>query len=153
MTFAISSPAFASGGRIPPKYTRDGENLSPPLHWRDLPAGTQSLALVIEDPDAPSGTFRHWAVYNIKPTQTSLREGHSASGTDALGYGVNDFGNARYDGPQPPQGHGPHHYHFRLVALDIPGLDLPSTAKADDVLNAARSHKLDETELVGVFQS
>ena len=153
MAFAISSAAFAPGGRIPPKYTRDGENLSPPLNWRDVPAGTQSLALVIEDPDAPSGTFRHWAVYNIKPAQTSLREGHAASGADALGYGVNDFGNARYDGPQPPQGHGPHHYHFRLVALDIPILDLPPTAKADDVLNAARSHKLDETELVGLFQS
>lgn len=150
MAFAISSPAFESGGRIPPKYTRDGENLSPPLQWRDVPKGARSLALVIEDADAPSGTFRLWAVYNIKPSQTALREGSQA---DYLGYGVNDFGYPRYDGPQPPKGHGPHHYHFRLIALDVASLDLPPTAKADDVLNAARSHKLEETELVGVFQS
>ena len=153
MAFAISSPAFDNGGRIPPKYTRDGENLSPPLQWQGVPKQARSLALVIEDPDAPSGTFRHWAVYNIRPTQSALREGLSGASADNLGYGVNDFGNARYDGPQPPKGHGPHHYHFRLVALDVPSLDLPPTAKAEDVLNAARSHKIDETEVVGVFQS
>ncbi|HTY69364.1 MAG TPA: YbhB/YbcL family Raf kinase inhibitor-like protein [Alphaproteobacteria bacterium] len=153
MSFSIISPAFESGGRIPPKYTRDGENLSPPLQWRDVPKDTRSLALVIEDPDAPSGTFRHWAVYNIKPTQTALREGLSSTKADHLGYGVNDFGYPRYDGPQPPKGHGPHHYHFRLIALDVPSLDLPPTANAEDVLNAARSHRLDETELVGIFQS
>lgn len=153
MAFAISSSAFESGGPIPRKYTRDGENLSPPLQWRDVPKDARSLALVIEDPDAPSGTFHHWAAYNIKPTQTALREGLSSSKADRLGYGVNDFGYPRYDGPQPPKGDGPHHYHFRLIALDVPGLDLPPTAKADDVLSAARSHKLDEADLVGVFQS
>lgn len=153
MAFAISSPAFDSGGPIPPKYTRDGENVSPPLHWQDVPAGARSLALVIEDPDAPSGTFRHWAVYNIRPTQTALREGISGAGADAYGYGVNDFGNARYDGPQPPKGDGPHHYHIRLVALDVPSLDLPPTAKAEQVLSTARRHKVGETELVGTFQS
>ncbi len=153
MAFEISSPAFETGGPIPPKYTRDGENLSPPLQWRNVPKDARSLALVIEDPDAPTGTFRHWAVYNIKPSQTALREGLSSSRADHLGFGVNDFGHPRYDGPQPPKGHGPHHYHFRLIALDVPSLDLPPTAKADDVLSAARSHKVGETELVGIFQS
>lgn len=153
MTFTISSPAFENEGPIPPKYTRDGENVSPPLQWRDVPKAARSLALIIEDPDAPSGTFRHWAVYNIKPAQTALREGLSGAEANSLAYGVNDFGHARYDGPQPPQGHGPHHYHFRLIALDVPNLELPSTAKAEDVLNAARSHKVGETEVVGVFQS
>lgn len=153
MAFEIRSPAFDSGGRIPPRYTRDGENVSPPLQWHDVPKKAQSLVLVIEDPDAPSGTFRHWAVYNIRPTQSGLREGLSAGTADDFGYGVNDFGNPRYDGPQPPKGHGPHHYHFRLIALDVRKLDLPPTAGAEDVLNAARSHKLDEADLVGVFQS
>jgi Raf kinase inhibitor-like YbhB/YbcL family protein len=153
MAFEISSPAFEGGGPIPPKNTRDGDNLSPPLQWRDVPKATRSLALVIEDPDAPSGTFRHWAVYNIRPMQTALREGLSGAGADTFGYGVNDFGNPRYDGPQPPKGDGPHHYHFRLIALDVPSLDLPPTANVEDVLNAARSHKVDEAELVGLFQS
>lgn len=153
MAFSISSPAFENGGTIPPKYTRDGENVSPPLQWRDVPEDARSLALVIEDPDAPAGTFRHWAVYNIKPTQTALREGLSGAEANNLDYGVNDFGHARYDGPQPPQGDGPHHYHFRLLALAVPSLELPPTAKVEDVLNAARSHKVGETEVVGTFQS
>ena len=153
MAFAIRSAVFENGQPIPPKYTRDGENISPPLQWSDVPAGTRSLALVIEDPDAPSGIFRHWAVYNIRPSQTSLAEGVNGPRAEALGSGVNDFGNARYDGPQPPQGDAPHHYRFRLLALDVPSLELPSTAKAGDVLADARSHLIDETELVGTFKS
>jgi Raf kinase inhibitor-like YbhB/YbcL family protein len=153
MAFAVHSPAFADGKPIPEKYTRDGENISPPLQWRDLPDGTQSLALIIEDPDAPSGVFRHWAVYNIKPSQKSLAEGVNGIRADALGCGVNDFGNARYDGPQPPQDDQPHHYHFRLIALDVPNLDLPPTAPAGEVLAQARSHMIDETEFVATFKS
>jgi len=153
MAFAIQSPAFENGQAIPPKYTRDGENISPPLQWRDLPAGTQSLALIVEDPDAPSGVFRHWAVYNIKPAQKSLAEGMNGIRAEAFGCGVNDFGNARYDGPQPPQHDKPHHYHFRLVALDVPSLDLQPTASAAEVLARARAHMIDETEFVGTFKS
>ncbi|HEX9463108.1 MAG TPA: YbhB/YbcL family Raf kinase inhibitor-like protein [Alphaproteobacteria bacterium] len=153
MAFAIRSPAFENGTPIPPKYTRDGENISPPLQWRDVPAGTESLALIIEDPDAPSGVFRHWAVYNIKPTQKSLAEGMNGIRAEAFGCGVNDFGNARYDGPQPPQDDDAHHYHFRLLALDVPSLDLLPTAKAGDVLATARDHMIDEVELVGTFKS
>jgi Raf kinase inhibitor-like YbhB/YbcL family protein len=153
MSFTVNSPAFEAGGRIPRKYTRAGENLSPPLAWSELPAGTRSLALVLEDPDAPKGTFRLWAVYNIKPTQKGLPEGVNGPRAESLGAGVNDFGNPRYDGPQPPPEHGPHHYHFRLLALDVPNLDLPPTARVEDVLHEARAHLIDETELVGTFKS
>lgn len=153
MAFAVRSPAFDDGQPIPPKYTRDGENISPPLKWQDVPRGTRSLALVIEDSDAPSGMFRHWALYNIKPGQTSLAEDMSEIRAEALGCGVNDFGNACYDGPQPLQNDPPHHYHFRLIALDVPSLDLPSTAGAGDVLAAARTHIIDEAELVGTYKS
>ena len=152
MAFSISSSAFENNGAIPPRFTRDGENVSPPLQWRNVPKEAQSLALVVEDPDAPSGIFRHWAVYDISPSQSGLREGLSAAEADNLGYGVNDFGYARYDGPQPPQGSGPHHYHFRLFALDVPTLELASTAKVEEVLAAARRHKVGEAEIVGLFQ-
>lgn len=152
MAFAVSSSAFKNGSPIPPRYTRDGENVSPPLAWNDVPEGTRSLALVVEDPDAPAGTFRHWALYNIKPTQKALPEGIAGPKAESLGAGVNDFGTARYEGPQPPKGHGPHHYHFRLIALDVPSLDLPPTAKAQDVLARARAHMIDEADLVGLFE-
>ncbi len=123
MAFALNSPAFRDGEKIPDKYTADGENLSPPLVWNDPPAGTKSFALVVEDPDAPSGTFRHWGLYNISAGRTMMPEGveHGVK-TEQLGHAVNDFGHRRYDGPAPPRGHGPHHYRFRLAALARPRL-------------------------------
>lgn len=112
MPLTITSPAFRNGEVIPIRHTRDGENLSPPLEWRDAPPETKSFVLIVEDPDAPSGTFRHWAMYNILAGEAGLPEGASAQGLRGVGEGVNGFRNARYDGPQPPKGHGPHHYHF-----------------------------------------
>jgi len=152
MAFSLTSPAFPSGGRIPVKYTRDGENVSPPLEWRDAPQQTQSYALVVEDPDAPSGTFRHWAIYNIGPGETGLREGASKAEPGTVAQSVNDFGNPHYDGPQPPKGHGPHHYHFRLAALDISRLDLPALTTAEEVWKAARPHVIAEAEVVGIYE-
>ena len=153
MAFVMNSPAFADGQQIPARYTRDGENNSPPLEWSGTPAQAQSYVLIIEDPDAPSGTFRHWAVYNIPGDRTGLPEGAgSGMQVEGLSQGVNDFGNARYDGPQPPRGHGPHHYHFRLAALNIPRLDVPARAKVVEVWEAARPHIVDETELVGTYE-
>ena len=154
MAFAVESPAFRDGERIPDRYVRDGQNLSPPLRWRDVPPGTRSFALVVEDPDAPRGTFRHWAVYDIDGARTELPEGTTAGAkTESLGHGVNDFGNAHYDGPQPPKGHGVHHYHFRLIALDVETLDLPPKADVEAVTAAARPHVLAEAELVGIFEN
>jgi Raf kinase inhibitor-like YbhB/YbcL family protein len=152
MSLSLTSPAFPSGGRIPVKYSRDGQNVSPPLAWRDAPEQTCSFAVVVEDPDAPSGTFRHWAIYNIGPAETELREGASEAKPGTVAQGVNDFGNRHYDGPQPPKGHGPHHYHFRLAALDVPRLDLPAGSRVEEVWKAARPHIIAEAEVIGIYE-
>src|SRR5687768_17037562 len=115
MSLVLRSPAFADGERNPDRHARQHDNLSPPLEWVGAPEGTRSFALVVEDPDAPRGTFRHWAAFDISPGRTRLEEGAGRRGGD-LKQGANDFGDTGYDGPQPPEGHGPHHYHFRLAA-------------------------------------
>lgn len=141
------------GGEIPQKHA-DGENVSPPLTWRGAPPETRSFALIVEDPDAPSGTFRHWAVYDIAPERSCLPEATTAGAkTESLGHGVNDFGNLHYDGPQPPSGHGVHHYHFRLAAPDTESLHLPPNTKVEDVWKAATAHVIAEAELVGTLQN
>jgi Raf kinase inhibitor-like YbhB/YbcL family protein len=152
MAFALSSPAFSNDGPIPDKHSRDGGNVSPPLQWRDAPPEAKSYVVLVEDPDAPRGTFRHWAVYNIPADRRELPEGAgSASNVQGLKHGVNDFGNAQYDGPRPPLGHGTHHYHFRIAALTVASLDLPRQAAALDIWEAARPHIIAETELVGTY--
>ena len=151
MTFSLHSPVFQNGGAIPKRYARDGENLSPPLRWTDPPAEAKSFIVVVEDPDAPSGTFRHWAIHGINPNQAELGEGIGRE-TEARRQAVNDFGEARYDGPQPPRGHGVHHYHFKIAALDVAQLDIPADAKVERVWEAARPHVIDEAELVGTFE-
>lgn len=152
MPLTITSPAFRNGDVIPTRYTRDGENLSPPLEWRDAPPETKSFVLIVEDPDAPSGTFRHWALYNIPANTAGLPEGASAQGCGGAGEGVNGFRNASYDGPQPPRGHGPHHYHFRLAALDVPQLSISTSAKVEDIWTKARPHIVAEAEVVGTYE-
>lgn len=142
----IQSPAFTDGSAIPRKYTRDGDNLSPPLQWSGAPEGTRSYVVLIEDPDAPSGTFRHWAAYDLPADRTGLEE---AAAPEHLG--VNDFGNRGYDGPQPPRGHGQHHYHIRVAALDVDHLPLKPKAKVDEVWRAAVPHVLDQAEIVGAY--
>jgi Raf kinase inhibitor-like YbhB/YbcL family protein len=158
MPLKIRSTAFADGQKIPVRYVRDGDNVSPPLQWAGAPANTRSYALVVEDPDAPKGTFRHWAVYDIPADKDSLEEdcgamrGHSAASGEVVRTAANDFGNRSYDGPQPPPGHGTHHYHFRLFALDVPHLDVPAGAHAGNLAQLARDHALAEAEVVGTFE-
>ena len=154
MALSVASPAFSNGQRIPERYSKDGGNLSPPLQWQNAPRNTRSFAVIVEDPDAPRGTFRHWAVYNVPPSFQGLDEdsGSSRSGVP-LEMAVNDFGNRTYDGPQPPHGHGTHHYHFRVLALDVPELNLPPQAKVKDVLDAAQPHVIAHAETIGTFQS
>jgi Raf kinase inhibitor-like YbhB/YbcL family protein len=152
MPLTITSPAFKHGEVIPTRHTRDGDNLSPPLEWRDAPPETKSFVLIVEDPDAPSGTFRHWAMYNIPAGETGLPEGASGQGRSGAGEGVNGFRNTRYDGPQPPKGHGLHHYHFRLAALDAERLDMPASAKAEDIWAKAQPHIIAEAEMIGVHE-
>lgn len=153
MALEIRSPAFTEGGEIPPKYTADGQNASPPLEWTGAPAGTRSLVVLMEDPDAPAGTFRHWALYDIMPTRKLLPEGvDQGVKTEPLGHGVNDFGHAKYDGPAPPRRHGVHHYHFRVAALDVDHLPVKASPSVTEVWEAAKSHVLDQAEIVGTYQ-
>jgi Raf kinase inhibitor-like YbhB/YbcL family protein len=146
MSFRLTSSAFENQGRIPRAYAQEGDNISPPLAWSDPPEGAKSFALIVEDPDAPSGLFTHWAAYDLDAKISKLPE--SASG---FMQAANDMGHARYDGPAPPVGHGPHHYRFRLFALDVPSLDLPEPSYRD-IRKAARIHAIGEAELVGIYE-
>ena len=152
MTFTLTSPAFAEGQTIPVKHTRDGENLSPPLQWTGAPDGTKSFILIVEDPDAPSGTFRHWAIYNIPADRDGLPQSVDTGLERAVRYGRNDFGNGRYDGPEPPKGHGVHHYHFRLGALDVANIEVPVDTGVEEIWRKAAKHLIGEAELTGIYE-
>jgi Raf kinase inhibitor-like YbhB/YbcL family protein len=153
MALTLEIPAFARNAPIPDQFARSGANVSPRVEWHGAPLDTRSFALVVEDPDAPRGTFRHWAAYDIPPDAAWLHEG---AGSNTQGAAIkmarNDFGDARYDGPHPPPGHGVHHYRFRLFALDTPRLEVPDDADATQVLEAAIEHSLAEAENVGTFE-
>ena len=151
MTLTLRSPAFGNDERIPDRYARGPDNLSPPLEWSGAPEGTRSFALVVEDPDAPRGTFRHWAVHGLEPDRTRLDEGAGQRDSD-LAQGANDFGNSNYDGPEPPEGDAPHHYHFRLAALDTDHLEVGPRQRAEAVWEAAQGLILEVAELVGTYQ-
>lgn len=149
----LTSSAFRDGEDIPRRYTCDAENLSPPLVWGDAPPAAQSFVLLCDDPDAPSGTWRHWGVYDLAPDAAGLPEGAGNPGAGAgLKQAVNDFGRDVYGGPCPPHGHGTHHYRFRLLALSIANLNLRAGAKCRDVEEAARRHVLAEAVLVGHYR-
>jgi Raf kinase inhibitor-like YbhB/YbcL family protein len=144
----LSSSAFTDGQAIPAEYTCDGAGRSPPLQWSDAPAQTQSFALVLEDPDAPEGTFRHWGVYDIPATVHELAAG--AGNGDALKQTRNDFDRSGYGPPCPPKGDKPHHYRFRVMALDVaqpPGA--PADVKA--LIDATEGHVLGTAELTAVY--
>jgi hypothetical protein len=153
MALVLTSPAFGQGEQIPRKYTCDGDDVSPPLRWSGTPDGTRSFVLLCNDPDAPGGTFRHWAVYDIPADRLELKEGLAPKTLhDDLRQAINDFGKPGYAGPCPPKGHGAHHYHFRLLALSEPSLPLASNVSCKEVEAAAERHVLAETELVGLYQ-
>jgi len=148
MAFSLMSPALEDGAPIPPTFARDGANRSPPLRWSDPPRGTRSFLLIAEDSSSSDGIFRHWALYDLDPSMRELPEG-AGDGSARIGRpGVNDFGHQRYDGPAPPVGDGPHRYHFRLAALDTPHLVVPRDPDGRTLLDAARAHLIDETQIV-----
>jgi Raf kinase inhibitor-like YbhB/YbcL family protein len=149
----LISTAFADGAAIPRRHTCDGEDTSPPLAWNDAPTKARSFALVCGDPDAPSGTWHHWAAYDIAADQTAL-EVDAARHADSLGFrqATNDFQRVGYGGPCPPHRHGPHHYHFRLMALSIDHLPVKKGASCRDVEREARKHMLAEAVLVGTYE-
>ena len=144
---SLTSGAFQNGQPIPTQFTCDGANQTPSLQWSEPPAGTKSFVLVIDDPDAPKGTFRHWGVFDIPSSARSIGGGQRV-GTEV----VNDKGTQGYTGPCPPHGDKPHHYHFKLFALDTDKLDVAASAKIVDVENSARQHAIAQAELVGTYQ-
>ncbi|MFZ2101652.1 MAG: YbhB/YbcL family Raf kinase inhibitor-like protein [Oricola sp.] len=154
MAFSLTSSAFEAGGFVPARYACTGENVSPPFEWRDAPRGTKSLVLFCHDPDAPSGTFHHWAVFDIPPDRTALPEALPPSPNlpGGLRQAVNDFGKPGYGGPCPPKGHGVHHYHFRLAALDVERLGLGPRPSCRQVEAAVLGRTLDHAGIVGLFE-
>ena len=147
----ITSSAFQSGGDIPAKYTCSGQNISPAFSWSDAPAGTQTFALIVSDPDTPSGDFTHWVLYGLNGTEKSLPENvpSQAQLPSGAGQGTNDFGKVGYGGPCPPPG-PKHHYHFTLYALNAK-LNLKPGAARAQLEQAMRGHILAQGELVGTF--
>ncbi len=148
---SISSEAFKDGGTIPGEYTCDGRNVSPSLSWPGLPEGTKSIALIMDDPDAPGRTFVHWVIYNIPGSTQKLAKGIPKKEKLADGslQGMTDFGRAGYGGPCPPPGK-PHRYFFKIYAIDIM-LGLPSGASKGDVEAAMKGHILAKGELIGKY--
>jgi len=155
MPFTISSPAFAPNDPIPAKYTCEGADISPPLEWSGAPDGTRSLALIIDDPDAPDPAkpqrvYVHWVVYNISVSTSRLPENAAKSGLPPRAMqGTNDFGKQTFGGPCPPIGR--HHYHFKLYALDteLRGLKNPTKAQLE---TAMEGHALDSSQLIGTYE-
>ena len=152
MPLALKSTAFSNNETIPARFSHAQANMSPGLQWTRPPNGTEAFALVVEDPDAPGGTFTHWLVYNMLPDTSELPEGTPSTpelDNGAL-QGRNDFGQLGYGGPQPPPGR-PHHYRFRLFALREP-LPLQAGASPQEFWDALRPRALMEAELTGTFQ-
>src|SRR5262245_16654585 len=150
----LTSSAFANGSRIPTKYTGDGEDLSPPLAWSNAPEGTKEFALICDDPDAPTPQpWVHWIIYGIPPATKELSEGTSSKQASSFVQGLNSWPTGKttgYRGPAPPPGHGIHHYHFYLYALDQ-ALSLPPRLDKAGLLKAIRGHILAETEAIGTY--
>lgn len=141
----LTSSAFINNQSIPVKYTCDGQNVSPPLSISDIPNNTRSLALIMDDPDAPAGTWVHWTVWNIDPTIKEIPEGNIPAGAVE---GKTSFGKPGYGGPCPPS--GTHHYIFHLYALDST-LSLNSSSTKEDLEKSMEGHILDKAELVGLY--
>lgn len=155
MAFSIRSLVFAGNGSIPKRYTCEGEDVSPPLSWSDVPPAAKSLALIVDDPDAPDPrapqrTYVHWVLYNIPASATGIEEDEKKKGVPKGSLaGKNDWGRTGYGGPCPPIGR--HRYFFKLYALDalLPDLDKPNKAA---LLDAMKSHVIAETQTMGTYE-
>ena len=151
-TLEVTSPSFAEGTKIPVRHTCDGEDVSPELAWSQPPAGTASLALIVDDPDAPGGDWVHWVLYDISPDAGDLPEGVAVAEVTPSGAsnGVNDFKRLGYGGPCPPSG-APHRYFSKLYALDAE-VGLESGATKADLLRRIEGHVLAEGRLMGTYK-
>jgi Raf kinase inhibitor-like YbhB/YbcL family protein len=152
MALTISSAAFNNGETIPKRHTCDGENRSPALRWNEVPGDTQSLALILEDVDAPFGVFYHWVLYNLPAALKDLPDGQPKNPRlPQIGMqGPNSFRRIGYDGPCPPPGK-PHRYYFHLYALDLPA-NLPDGLNAEKLKKSMAGHILEQTEWMGIYK-
>ena len=153
--FTLTSPSFRNNQPMPAKHSCEGVDASPALKWEGAPAAAKSFALICDDPDAPGGSWVHWILYGIPASTTELPENIAKTETvAALGnakQGMTDFGRVGYGGPCPPRGHGVHHYHFRLYALDT-DLNLSARASRRQLEAMMKGHILAQAELVGTYQ-
>jgi Raf kinase inhibitor-like YbhB/YbcL family protein len=151
MAFELTSTAFPAGEAIPVRHTGEGEDLSPPLQWMNPPEGTKTFAIIVDDPDAPDKVFVHWLIYNLPGISRELSEGvpREPSLPNGTRQGRNDFGEIRYSGPAPPPGN-PHHYFFRIYALNS-GVNLPPGTSKEELLVSMHNHILAQTELIGTY--
>ncbi len=156
-SFKLTSSAFNNGQPIPRKYTQEGQNASPPLSWSNLPQDTRELALICDDPDAPRPQpWVHWLIYGISPALAELNERiekgeHVDIDNGGALQGRNTSDSVGYDGPMPPPGHGVHHYHFRLYALDE-ALQLRPSLTKEELLEEMEDHVIDQAELIGTYE-
>jgi Raf kinase inhibitor-like YbhB/YbcL family protein len=156
MSLILQSPVIPPGQKIPRRHTGDGEDLSPPLSWSGLPAQTRELALIVDDPDAPSSQpWVHWVLYKIPVAEQGIAEGVHAKASPSFPpgsiQGKNSWGSVGFRGPAPPKGHGTHRYFFKLYALDAP-LALSPGMDKDGLIKAMQGHVLAEGELVGTYE-
>lgn len=151
MSLKLESPVFSEENPIPSRYTCDSQNISPPLQWSDVPAGTRSFALIVDDPDAPSKTWVHWVLYDIPETQRKLEENIPPNQQLDSGatHGINDFNKYGYGGPCPPA--GTHRYYWNLYALDTI-LDLEPGATKEELLDVMENHIVEQAELMGKYK-
>lgn len=144
----VTSSAFETDTRTPRKYTGEGKDISPPLTWEGVPEESAELALIVDDPDAPQDLpFVHWLAYGLPADRQGLEEDSNGGAKE----GENDFGNQSYGGPMPPEGHGVHHYHFKLYALSEP-VDLKPGASRDDLLDAMDGKIIAHGQLTGTYE-
>ncbi|MBM3744236.1 MAG: YbhB/YbcL family Raf kinase inhibitor-like protein [Acidobacteria bacterium] len=150
MALQLTIEAFVEGAVIPKQYTCDGADRSPGLAWSGGPAGTRSFALIMDDPDAPVGTWNHWLLYDLPAEVHELPEGFRPG--DAGVSGLNDFGKPGYGGPCPPARHGTHRYFFKLYALDVPSLGLKAGARRAELDQALHGHVIGEARYMGKYE-
>jgi Raf kinase inhibitor-like YbhB/YbcL family protein len=150
MTFKLIVDAFREGATIPRRHSCDGENLSPALAWENVPLAARSLALIVDDPDAPARTWNHWLLWDLPAGVEAVEEGFQPG--DAGVSGTNDLDSLGYGGPCPPRGHGAHRYYIRLYALDVESLELGAGARRGQLDGALRGHVLAEALYMGRYE-
>lgn len=151
MAIKVTVKGFDEEGVIPREFTCEGSDDSPEVLISGLPEGASSLALIMDDPDAPSGTFTHWMLYNISPGTTVISRGSGKGGSEGWSHGKNDFGKKAYGGPCPPRGHGPHRYYFTVYALDLQS-PVEEGLQRNKLDKALEGHILDKGHYMGKYE-